>query len=69
VMNPYQIITALRANAATKESVVIHIWSGLSLLASARYTTETIVEPMTLISARTALSNVLPDRDWVIDST
>ncbi|WGK63408.1 hypothetical protein QAO71_17860 (plasmid) [Halopseudomonas sp. SMJS2] len=70
VMNSYQIISAIRGNAATRDSVLIQIWSGLSLLGSAGPARiETIVEPMTLVSARTALSNVLPEREWVIDST
>lgn len=70
VMNAHQIIAAIRGNTATRDSVLIHIWSGLSLLGSAGSACiETIVEPMTLISARTALRSVLPEREWVIDST
>ncbi len=69
-MNALQVITAIRDNPATCDIAVIHLWSGLSLLTSTHSApVETIVEPMTLISARTALITVLPEHDWIIDSS
>jgi hypothetical protein len=69
-MNPYQIISAIRGNAAAGvEIAVIQLWSGLSLLGTGGAArVEMIVEPMTLISARTALRNVLPGHDWELES-